>query len=129
MFSSIQRVYQTFEKQRRDTAFQFSDTTGPINTVHRECRLGCGIALPVVPEEARKRNKHWYGVLVLPVRLPEIGEKVAFFEPSTNDDPCGPQQVEEESVGREARGGPDKDEHEQIKGMPDVAVRTASHEG
>ena len=84
------------------------------------------MSLPAAPEKPGSWDEHGNRVLVLPVGVSENGEKVALLEPSANDDPRGPQYVEQEPIGGEARSGPDEHEHEQVEGMSDVAVSTSN---
>jgi len=66
--------------------------------------------------------------LVPTVAFSEVDEKIALFELGAYDDPRGAEHVEEEPISRQARGGPDEQEHEQVEGMADVAIGTVGHE-
>ena len=77
-------------------------------------------------EAAHRRDKHWNGPLVLTVGLPEVGQQVPLFEPGTDDNPCGPEHVEEELVGGETRSRPDEQEHKEVERMANVTIGTLS---
>ena len=53
--------------------------------------------------------------MVPTVGFPELHEEIALFELGAYDDPGGPQHVEEESIGWQARRGPDEQEHAQVE--------------
>jgi len=74
----------------------------------------CGVGLRVPPEKARKGYEHWNAELVPTVAFSEVDEKIALFELGAYDDPRGAEHVEEEPISRQARGGPDEQEHEQV---------------
>jgi len=56
-------------------------------------------------------------------------DEIPLLEMGADDDPTGPQEVEQGSIRREIRKGPNHDESKEVEGVPDPAVGAAYGKG
>src|SRR5512141_2547441 len=74
-------------------------------------------------------NEHGHPSLVFLILFAEPCCKVPLFKQRSDDDPAGPEHVEQKPIGCYIGGRPEDDEDAEVQWVPDPPVRTTNNEG